>query len=128
MYTSAMTQVRRRLAPVAMAWLLSQAATLVVVPAIFFLTGTAPLECTCVHDGDHRNCPMHHASPMQGKRCVKTTDDGAVAALGSLLGHVAPIPESQFVPLTPEPRPAIQLDAVLRSHRPSAPEPPPPRA
>lgn len=56
MSTDLMSRIRRIGAPVAAIWLLLQTATLVVVPAVFYASSSAsPVECTCVHDGNHRD-------------------------------------------------------------------------
>jgi hypothetical protein len=129
MYTDVMARVRRIAGPAAAIWLVVQTATLVLVPA-FFIAGSqaAPLECTCMHDGNHRDCPMHHASPMGARICIQTTDSTGFAVLGSMLGHLGVVPSSiQMLHLTPPPF-AERTAALPHPRTPAPPNPPPPRA
>ena len=124
-----MVRLRRALGPIASAWLLCQAATLAIVPTIFWDTSVqALLECTCAH-GDHTICPMHHAPPRDSKRCrLVPSHDTDTGLLTPLLSGIALIPHVQ--PLlasgVKSPLLAITRDVVLV--RPSSPDPPPPRA
>jgi len=124
-----MTRVRRVAAPIAAIWLLIHASTLVVLPAVFYASSRhAPIECTCVHDGNHRDCPMHHASPIGSRVCFQSTDERGFAALGSLLAQIAVMPgPPAIVFLTPTPL-AVQGEVASPIPRSAAPEPPPPRA
>jgi len=128
MYTDTMARVRRIAGPVAAIWLLVQTAALVVMPAVFYAASTAPLECTCVHDGNHRDCPMHHASPIGGRICSQTTDSTGFTALGSLLAHAGVMPPPPDTLLLNSPPLVVHWHAP--SHHPTfaPPEPPPPRA
>lgn len=124
-----MKRLRRALGPVAASWLLIQAATLVVVPAVFHAGSTAaPIECTCVHDGNHSRCPMHHTSPAGAKVCFQTSDSTGLAVLSSSLGHVGLVPRAPsaftFIPS----RLAVPFDETSKTLRPAPPDPPPPRA
>jgi hypothetical protein len=129
MYTDPMTRVRGIAAAVAALWLVVHSATLILVPA-FFIAGAeaAPLECTCLHDGNHHDCPMHHGSPMGARVCVQTTDTSGVAVLGSMLAQVGVIP----IPLTAldlvTAPPALPRDTSSHDHTLAPPPPPPPRA
>ena len=129
MYTDPMARIRRIAGPAAAIWLLVQTATLVLVPA-FFIAGSqaAPLECTCMHDGNHRDCPMHHGSPMGARICIQTTDSAGLAVLGSMLGHLGVVPSSlETLHLTLSPL-AVHWDAPSYPRTPAPPKPPPPRA
>jgi len=129
MYTDPMTRARRIAAPIAAIWLLVQTATLVTVPA-FLIAGSqdSPAECTCLHDGNHRNCPMHHGSPMGARICFQSTDSTGFAVLGSMLGHVGLVPRPP-APLFLNPTPLAIHWAAPSHHRTLAPpKPPPPRA
>ena len=129
MYTERMSRIRRVAGPMAAIWLLVQTATLVVVPAVFYAeSGAAPVECTCVHDGNHHDCPMHHRSPLGARVCSQTTGTADLAALGSMLGDVGlvPRPLDSVFPITT--LLTLQRDASSTSLRPAPPEPPPPRA
>jgi hypothetical protein len=129
MYTDLMLRVRRIGGPVAAIWLLLQTATLVVVPAVFYASSSvSPLECTCVHDGNHRDCPMHHASPIGGRICFQTTDSTGFTALGSLLGHLGVVPRPADTLLLNPPPLAVQSDAPAHHRTLAPPAPPPPRA
>jgi hypothetical protein len=125
-YTRPMSRVRRVAAPVATLWLLVQTATFVVVPAVFYLASGAPVECTCMHDGNHRDCPMHHGSPVGARVCFQSAGSDQAAALGSLLGHVGVVPAPPDSLLLSLPPLAVQQDAP--TPRPATPDPPPPRA
>jgi len=129
MYTDPMARVRRITGLTAAAWLVVQTATLVLAPA-FFVAGShaAPLECTCVHDGNHRDCPMHHGSPTGARICFQTTESTGVTVLTSMLGHVALVPRPPAT-LLPNPAPlAAHRDALPRYRTLAPPKPPPPRA
>ena len=126
MYTELMARVRGIAAPVAALWLIVQSATLVLVPA-FFVAGSqrAPIECTCLHDGNHHDCPMHHASPMGARVCFQTTDSSGVAVLGSMLGQVGVVP-GPLTTLDLIPAPLAIFWTAPSHHRTVAPPPPPP--
>jgi hypothetical protein len=128
MYTDPMSCVRRIIGPVAAIWLLVQTATLVVMPVVFYAaSATAPLECTCAHDGNHRDCPMHHASPIGGRICFQATDSTGFTLLGSLLQvGVVPPPVNALLPAPPPL--AVHRPAPSYHHTFAPPEPPPPRA
>lgn len=124
-----MARLRDIAAPIAALWLVVQSATLVVVP-VFFIAGSqaAPFECTCLHDGNHHDCPMHHASPIGARVCFQATDDSGVAVLGSMLGHAGVMPTPvQALVLIPAP-PAVHRDAPPHHRTLAPPPPPPPRA
>jgi hypothetical protein len=123
-----MARVRRIAGPVAAIWLLVQTVAVVVMPTAFYaVTATAPLECTCVHDGNHRNCPMHHASPIGGRICFESTDSTGFTALGSLLGHAGVVPPLADALLLNPPPLAVHRDAPPHHRTPAPPLPPPPR-
>jgi hypothetical protein len=131
MYTSPMHRVRRAAGSIAMAWLLSQTATIVLATAAFGFEAVAVklLECTCAHGSEHTDCPMHHpaTSSRQGSQlqCGNETD---TALLGSLMGPLALMPaDASAVPSMP-PRTYVLIDIGTFVLRAAAPEPPPPRA
>jgi hypothetical protein len=129
MYTDGMTGVRQRMAPIAIAWLLCQTATMALVPAVLFATGSpSALECTCLHDSNHDDCPMHHAAPVEGQACVQGMGDDGVAVFASLLGQAGLVPHTpDTIFLTRSPL-AVTLHRPAATLRPAPPEPPPPRA
>lgn len=124
-----MTPLRRFFRPIAVTWLLCQAATLSLAP-IAFSTGTAEqlLECTCTH-GDHAVCPMHHKPAPNSTLCLmQSADDNGNAVLGPLLGPVGLLPvQAQVTALLIE-RSLASLEITTTSLRPAPPDPPPPRA
>jgi hypothetical protein len=124
-----MTRVRRVAAPITAIWLLIQTSTLVAVPLAFYAgPQNAPIECTCAHDGNHRDCPMHHASPIGARVCFQSTDSPGFAVLGSMFGHLGVIPGPlDTLDLTPPPLARLQ-DAPWHRHTLAPPTPPPPRA
>jgi len=129
MYTDPMARIRRIAGPAAAIWLVVQTATLVLVPA-FFIAGSqaAPIVCTCMHDGNHRDCPMHHGSPIGARICIQTADSTGFAVLGSMLGHLGVVPGSlETLHLTP-PSLAERTVALPIPRTPAPPNPPPPRA
>ena len=129
MYTDPMARIRRIAGPAAAIWLVVQTATLVLVPA-FFIAGSqaAPIVCTCMHDGNHRDCPMHHGSPIFARICIQTADSTGFAVLGSMLGHLGVVPGSlETLHLTP-PSLAERTVALPIPRTPAPPNPPPPRA
>jgi hypothetical protein len=121
--------VRRVAAPIAAIWLLLQTTTLLAVPAVIWAASrTPPIECTCVHDGDHEHCPMHHRSPAEAQICFTSTGSTEFAALGTLLGQIgvspaAPVPlDLASIPLAST---HPDSGAITRS---ISPEPHPPRS
>jgi len=128
MYTDPMARIRRITGPAAAIWLAIQTATLVLVPA-FFIAGSqaALIECTCIHDGNHHDCPMHRASPMGARICIQATDSTGLATLSSMLGHAGLVPPTvetlhwTFPPL------AVHRDAPSHLRTLAPPKPPPPR-
>jgi len=129
MYTDQMARIRRLTGPAAAIWLVIQTATLVMVPA-FFIAGSqgALVECTCAHDGNHSNCPMHHSSPIGARICIHATDSTGFAVLSSMLGHLGLVPGPlETLRLTPPPL-AVYWDAPPHHRTLAPPKPPPPRA
>ncbi len=123
-----MTLLRGAIRRVGIVWLLCQAATLTMAPAILWLGSSVELlECTCAH-GDHAICPMHHKAAPGSKLCVGSAQTGGAAAVTSLFGGVGPVP-TRAVAAPPAPRRVIAIpDATTASLRPAPPDPPPPRA
>lgn len=126
-----MTRLRRALGPIALAWLLCQASTLVLVTVAFALgSDAALLECTCAHGTEHKDCPMHHpGSPSrQGTYKIQCGGDTNVALLASLLGQVGLTPHSGTAIQPPVAERVAPPDSSAQILRPAPPEPPPPRA
>jgi hypothetical protein len=120
-----MTRARRALGPIAAVWLVCQAATLTLVPV---LLGTSLAECTCIH-GTDASCPMHRTAAAGSKVCVmQGLTTNATATLNSLFSVVGlmPAPLLATAPL-PTASPVF-LECSMATHRPSLPDPPPPRA
>ena len=129
MYTDSMTRVRRVAAPIAAIWLIIQTSTLVALPVVFYAGSRhAPIECTCAHDGNHRDCPMHHASPVGARVCFQATDSPGFAVLGSMFGHLGVIPNPLDTLDVPPPPLAGHGDTPSHHRTLAPPAPPPPRA
>lgn len=120
-----MTRVRRALGPIAAVWLICQAATLALVPALLDIDLAA---CGCTYGAD-ASCPMHHQPGAGARVCVMHgTTPSATAALGSLLGIVGLVPSPLFA-MAPAPSAnPVLLDGSRAARRPSPPDPPPPRS
>jgi hypothetical protein len=122
--------MRGLLGRLATVWLLTHAATVIVVPAVLWIAApeAAPIECTCAH-GDHSYCPMHHTrAPRTGVCVMDSGGSGGAAVVTPLLGHVGivPAPDPLFTP----DRPAYLLTGTPAAapRRAAPPDPPPPRA
>jgi hypothetical protein len=125
-----MASCRRAVGRIAITWLLCQATTLTLVPAVFWSVFAEDhlLECTCTH-GDHAICPMHHKPTPGSKRCaLASLDDSQTAAVGSLLVGVGPVPTAARIvaPVSEYRFRLIELTTV--SLVPTPPDSPPPRA
>src|SRR5579862_4807791 len=84
-----MTWARRALGPTAAAWLVCQAVTLALVPA---LLGGLVEECVCAHGAD-ATCPMHHKSTAGAKVCVmQSANTGVSGTLSSLFSIAGLLP------------------------------------
>jgi hypothetical protein len=120
-----MTCPRRVLGPMALVWLVFQAATLA---AVLVLLDTSLAECVCTHGAD-ATCPMHHTTAAGSKVCVMqsatTSVPSTLNALFSVAGLV-PAPSQAIVPV-PIAR-AVLFERLMLTQRPSPPDPPPPRA
>lgn len=131
MYTKPMHRVRRAAGSIAVAWLLCQAATVVLATAAFGFEAVAVrlLECTCAHGSEHGDCPMHHpASPSRQGSQLQCGNDTDTALLGSLMGPLGLVPaEASAAPSIPS-RAYVPLDVRTFALRPPPPDPPPPRA
>src|SRR5580704_12735322 len=122
-----MRHTRRVLGPIAAVWLVCQAAMLAFVPAVL---GARLPECTCTY-GAAGTCPMHHGTAAAGSKvCViQSLTTSATATLSSLFISVVglvPAPLRATAP-TPTTR-SVFLERSMATHRPSPPDPPPPRA
>jgi hypothetical protein len=80
---------RRLIGHVALACLLGQLATSVVVPAVVLALAESASECTCSH-GDHATCPMHHRS--SGRCGMRSAPDFAVVLIPALFGFTGVMP------------------------------------
>jgi hypothetical protein len=85
--------LRRRLACVAGAWLMSQVVLFAVAPGVLCAmtpTGMSSVQCRCP-EGAGQVCPMHHSEPKSTtKSCsCRSTSDGAAAIIASLFGPAA---------------------------------------
>ena len=120
-----MTWMRRLLGPIAAVWLVGQAATLGVVPA---LLEAKAAECTCPLGGD-ATCPMHQKTGTGSKVCVMHSITTRVpVTLNSLLSVVGVIPDPPLaIALVPAVS-AVRPESMLATPRPLPPDPPPPRA
>jgi hypothetical protein len=135
-----MMSFRRRLRPLAAAWLLFQAAT---------LSALIPRDCCAAHEShapqpchkpaaatycpmpaaDGTPCPMHAEPEREPARCtMRGTCAGPMAQLFTLLAHQGTLPN----PLTVSPDDALAattsgtIEHLVRLFSP--PDPPPPRA
>jgi len=119
-----MTRARHVLGPIAAIWLVVQAATLVLVPA---LLGASLAQCICTHGAD-ATCPMHHKTPAGAKVCMmQSATTNVPATLNSLfsVAGLVPAPALDMVPV-PTVSPVV-LERAIPIHRPSPPDSPPPR-
>lgn len=123
-----MNGVRRVLRGLAVAWVMYQAGTIALSPAVVWLGGaTVQVQCRCAHD-DHSVCPMHHPPAPDSRDCViaATHNDGA-AVLTAVLGAIG-LPSSSAWALLPDPRSAVVFAAAASLiPNTSPPDPPPPR-
>jgi hypothetical protein len=120
-----MTRARRALGPIAAVWLLCQAATLTLVPA---LLEASLAECLCTNGAD-ASCPMHHRTTASSKVCVmQSLTTNAAATLNALFSVVGVVPARSLANgLVPTASPVL-IECSMATERPSPPEPPPPRA
>jgi hypothetical protein len=125
-----MSGVRPILGPIAAVWLVSQAAILVLVPALLWVqpTSASLAACACVHGGEAA-CPMHHGSGAGFKVCVmQRTTDSATSTLLGLLSGLGLVPQSRPALQRLATTSAVRLDSFPPTPRPVPPDPPPPRA
>jgi hypothetical protein len=128
---AAMRRVRQHFAGIVGAWLLCQASAMVLVPVSLCTgesAGAVAQACTCSHP-DGRECPMHHTKTTSRSFCsCRSTTDGPIATLASLIGPIAVLTSRTTVAASvatsgfwtnPE---AVLFDASVN------PDPPPPRA
>lgn len=124
-----MTQVRRALCSIAVAWLSCQAITLALVPATLLLAVADGdlAECTCTHGADG-TCPMHHHKLADSKHCVTqglAPTDGAM--VNSLLGVIGLIPAPRWTLTRMLIGNPIRFAPSAELSRFAPPDPPPPR-
>lgn len=124
-----MTRLRCALAPIAAAWLICQVSILITAPAAFWVASAEDLlECTCAH-GDHAICPMHHKPAPGSKICLmQGAGEGDAAVLSSLFGAVGLLPAPTPIAAPVSIQIVVDTEGTTTSLRPTAPEPPPPRA
>ena len=121
-----MTRTRRVLGLIAAVWLISQAATLTIVPA---LLNAPSAQCTCPYGGADRTCPMHHRTAASPKVCaMQSVATGPTAALNALFSVVGLLPASLLVIAPVPPASLVVFERSIETRRPSLPDPPPPRA
>ena len=120
-----MTRTRRVLGPIAAVWLLCQAATLTLVPA---LLEASSAECLCTNGADG-SCPMHHRATPGSKVCVlQGLTTGAPAALNALFSVVGLVPARSLATARVPTTSPVLIECSMTTERLSPPEPPPPRA
>ncbi|HZT75295.1 MAG TPA: hypothetical protein VFA27_01460 [Vicinamibacterales bacterium] len=124
-----MFRSRRRRSWIVALWLIGQAASVAAISraACDAVRADAPAACTCSHAGSGE-CPMHHAHRAQASRCsCRGSDSGAASAMLAMFGPSAVMPSAAGA-ASPV-RDAIVASAAADApcHRPSVPDPPPPR-
>jgi hypothetical protein len=121
-----MTRTRRSLGLITAVWLVSQAATLTLVPA---LLDAGSAQCTCPYGGADATCPMHHRTAASPKVCaMQSVTTGPAATLNALFSVVGLLPPS-LPAIAPVPTASrLVLERSTETRRPSVPDPPPPRA
>jgi hypothetical protein len=120
-----MVWARRSKCRIAAVWLLCQAATFAVVPA---LLDASLAECVCAHGAD-ATCPMHHKTAAGSKVCVMqsaTTD--VPATLNLLFSVTGLVPAAQLDLVPVHAADAIVFEHSVLRYRSSPPDSPPPRA
>jgi hypothetical protein len=95
--------------------------------ALSSIAGAAAVECTCVH-GDHAICPMHHQRAPDARCSLRSTNNDAIAVFSSLLAGIGlPRPAVSLAgPFSVTSAAWVEFDRLFT--RPTAPDPPPPRA
>jgi hypothetical protein len=120
-----MTRARRVLGPIAAVWLLCQAVTLTLVPA---LLEASLAECLCTNGAD-ASCPMHHRTTPSSKVCVmQSLTTSAPATLNALLSVVGLVPDRSLTTALALRASPVLIECSMTTERPSPPDPPPPRA
>jgi len=124
-----MRRARRFVAAIAAVWLSCQLTATALTPIVLFVdVATRTVECTCPPGAD-AHCPMHHKTQRRSKTCVmQGVNDQAAAVLVSLLGVSGSVPEGTFLGQPVLSSPVAIAASSLDVARPSAPDPPPPRA
>ena len=120
-----MTRVRRALGLIAAVWLVCQAATLTLAPA---LLEASLAECLCTHGVD-ASCPMHHRTEAGARVCVKQSlTTSAAATLHALFSIVGLVPARSLATALVPTASLVVIQSSMATERPSPPDPPPPRA
>jgi hypothetical protein len=120
-----MIRARRALGPIAAVWLLCQAVTLTLVPA---LLEASLAECFCTNGAD-ASCPMHHRTTASSKLCVmQSLTTNAAATLNALFSVVGLVPARSLATAVMPTTSPVLIACSMATERPSPPEPPPPRA
>jgi hypothetical protein len=124
-----MTWLRRVRGPLAAVWLLSQVATVALIPTALWLdiVSIDLTECTCTH-GDHAMCPMHHRSSRPGSCGMRDLANPAVTLVTSLVGDPGLSPQPDRTSAIAIAEYVAYADESASSIRPVPPDPPPPRA
>jgi hypothetical protein len=124
-----MSGIRRLIARLAAAWLLTYACMTVGTTVVFSATaGAHDMKCTCGHESDHAACPMHHGKSDASRCRMQSTQTRGDAAFVSLFGAVGIPPQSVTV------SDAAPMNSTITeaSAQPRAlivpPDPPPPRS
>ena len=101
-----MSGLRHRLALFAVAALVLHASVITSVTLLSSVAiSAADLECTCDHDAEHAQCPMHH-STSETARCRMQSTQNLGLALVAAMAHVAVLSQSlqesvpEYSPLT----------------------------
>jgi hypothetical protein len=120
-----MTWARRALGRTAAAWLVCQAVTLALVPA---LLGGLVEACVCTHGAD-ATCPMHHKPTAGAKVCVmQSANTGVPGTLSSLFSIAGLLPPPTLPTVAASMTGPVLVELSRTIGRSSPPDPPPPRA
>src|SRR5260370_42245208 len=121
-----MTPTRRAVGVIAAVWLVSQAATLTLVPA---LLDAAFAQCTCPYGGADATCPMHHKTAASPKICaMQSVTASPTATLNALFSVVGLLPASPPAIAAVPTGGRVLIERSMETQRLSLPDPPPPRA
>ena len=122
-----MTRLRRAIGPIIAAWLVCQATTLALTPALLAFS----LACGCA-TGANATCPMHHSTqptPGSGTKCTLQNAHAPLdTALLSLFASHGVVPQKMSVDLTDTTFRRIFPVVSELASRTGLPDSPPPRA